>query len=154
VIRDDAGSIRRRLLIDVRSMMLQCGVSARADRKNQPTMSVTFSSDRIEVDYETPATFLHLANKNAEDLLEWVGIESEKLNGEIPVVDLIPLCRRRLWPIPRNVDPGSHAVTYGGPGTGTCRVVDDGRRPQYLPEKTACLLALCFRAGGGVIRWA
>jgi hypothetical protein len=38
------------------------------------------------------------------DLLEWLGLGRPAF-GAVDVRELLPLCRRRLWPIPRNDGP-------------------------------------------------
>jgi hypothetical protein len=46
---------------------------------------------------------LDLPREDALDLLEWLGLGRPEF-GRIAVRELAPLCRRRLWPMPRNVD--------------------------------------------------
>jgi hypothetical protein len=68
-------------------------------------MSVTFSiGSRVAADPGCPDTFLNLANRNAADLLAWLGLPSAELYGSLPGRELAALCRRRLWPEKRNVD--------------------------------------------------
>lgn len=118
-------------------------------------MSVTFWVTGEETDPERRETFVNVANDNAADLLRWLGIpfDAGDLWGEAKASELAALCRRRLWNEPINQDPGVQGSESGGPGTGQVRVVDCGRRPGYLPERAAELLALCVRAGGGRISW-
>jgi hypothetical protein len=44
---------------------------------------------------------LELPRFEALDLLEWLGLGRPEF-GAIAVSELLPLCRRRLWPEPRN----------------------------------------------------
>jgi hypothetical protein len=118
-------------------------------------VSITFSTRRSRIDYDDDAKFINLANRNAIDLLRWIGIEvtgEGDLYGELPATELAARCRRRLWPEARNNDPGLDGSDTKQPGR--ARVIMGGRRPGYLRERTGELLRLCEKAGdGGVIYW-
>jgi hypothetical protein len=45
-----------------------------------------------------------LGRDDALDLLQWLGLERPEF-GAVRRSELAALCRRRLWPIARNVDP-------------------------------------------------
>ena len=47
---------------------------------------------------------LEVGYEDALDLLEWLGLSRPEF-GAIEVRAVLPLCRRRLWPEPRNFDP-------------------------------------------------
>ena len=47
---------------------------------------------------------LELSRDDGLDLLEWIGLGRAEF-GAVEVSVLLPLCRRRLWPEARNVDP-------------------------------------------------
>lgn len=46
---------------------------------------------------------LVLPRDSALDLLEWLGLGRPEF-GALSGRELAPLCRRRLWPLPRNLD--------------------------------------------------
>ncbi len=48
-------------------------------------------------------TLVEMPREDALDLLEWLGLERPEF-GAIEARALAPLCRRRLWPMPRNLD--------------------------------------------------
>ncbi len=111
-------------------------------------MSVTFSLGfRVAADLDRPETFLNLANRNAADLLAWLGLPSEELCGSLPGRELAALCRRRLWPEVRNVDAEVPEERIG-------RSVFLGRPAGYLQRRTEELLRLAELAGEGVVSWA
>ena len=78
---------------------------------------------------------LVLPREDGLDLLAWLGLDRPEF-GAIGVGDLAARCRRRLWPMARNVDPASPL-----------------RRAGTLRSLTARLLALCDArpALGGVV---
>jgi hypothetical protein len=45
-----------------------------------------------------------LGRDDALDLLQWLGLERPEF-GAVRRSELAALCRRRLWPMPRNIDP-------------------------------------------------
>jgi hypothetical protein len=45
-----------------------------------------------------------LGRDDALDLLHWLGLDRPEF-GAVRRSELAALCRRRLWPMPRNVDP-------------------------------------------------
>jgi hypothetical protein len=59
---------------------------------------------RFAVRGSVGAVHLELSREDGLDLLEWLGLGRPEF-GAIDVRELLPLCRRRLWPEPRNVDP-------------------------------------------------
>jgi hypothetical protein len=106
-------------------------------------------------DVENPSSYLNVNNRNAADLLRWLDLPftEEDIYGEISATELAAKCRRRLWPEPRNDDPGLDGSDTKRPGK--CRIVECGRDPGYLKGRTEVLLKLCEKAGpGGVICWA
>ncbi len=108
-------------------------------------MSVTFwiaGAARSEREQSS----LNLNNRNAADLLTWLGLAADELWGEIAARDLAARCRRRLWPEPRNSDLAVDAIEEG-------RLVICGRPAGYLHERTRQLLQLAELAGDGVIAY-
>lgn len=60
-----------------------------------------------------PTPFLEVRRRDALDLLAWLGLDRPEF-GAIEARELLPLCRRRLWLVDRNVDaavPGRAAGT-------------------------------------------
>jgi hypothetical protein len=55
---------------------------------------------------------LELRRADALDLLDWLGLGRPEF-GAMEIRDLLPLCRRRLWPIPRNLDPSTPTRASG-----------------------------------------
>ena len=109
-------------------------------------MSVTFEAENL------PGHSLNLANSNARSFLVWLGLpESDDLCGDASVLDVAALCRRRLWPEPRNADPGIPASESGG--VTTCRVIHAGRAPGYHNDRARTLLLICEGAKTGNLRW-
>ena len=51
-----------------------------------------------------PGVLLDLPRQEGLDLLEWLGLDRPEF-GRVAIRAIAPLCRRRLWPIARNVDP-------------------------------------------------
>ena len=102
---------------------------------------------------EPPAhMFLQLANVNAMDFLRWIGLEHEKLYGQIAARHLAALLRRRLWPARRGQDDdGFPAFHIQEPGQVT--VICAGRPAGRLAEYAVRLLALAEFAGDGVVTW-
>jgi hypothetical protein len=111
-------------------------------------MSVTFSiGRRVEADLERLERWMNLSNRNAADLLAWLGLPTDDLYGSIAARELAARCRRRLWNEARNVDrelPETHAH---------CCVVL-GRPAGYLRTRTEELLGLAELASDDVISWA
>jgi hypothetical protein len=97
--------------------------------------------------------YVNLANANARDFLDWIGIDSERLYGEMPARQLAPLLRRRLWPANRERGdegrPGRIERILGG-----TTLIDCGRPVGRLAEYAERLLALAEYAGDGVIVWS
>lgn len=129
-------------------------------------MTVTFSVHGEHSDVEQPDSYVNVSNTRARELLDWLGFSAEArdpaLCGTLPSGELAARCRRRLWPIARNQDPGT-ATTIEGPIARLQEIGADaenashegptvvicGRPEGYLPVRTAQLLALCERAGAG-----
>jgi hypothetical protein len=107
-------------------------------------MSVTFSINHRRTDDDEH--WMDLANVNAARLLEWLGILVDHLVGEMPAREVAALCRRRLWPEPRNFDPATPDEVSG-------RMYCFGRPAGYLRQRTAELLELAELAGDGLISW-
>lgn len=85
-------------------------------------------------------TNLNMANSNAADLLQWIGLNASLWSGEkVKASAIAPLCRRRLWDVKRNYD---EAI----PGGGDDRVIYCGREAGYLRRRTAELLKVCEMA--------
>jgi hypothetical protein len=100
---------------------------------------------------------MNLSNSNAADLCEWLGAPFEEYSGELPATELAALCRRRLWPEPRNQGVEVPARVESVPGRAT--IVTCAREADYLPRRTRQLLDLCERSiqrfGAGVLMaWA
>lgn len=89
-------------------------------------MSVTFSIG-VRVTDDEPS--LNLANRNAADLLAWLGLPTDDLFGQMPARELAARCRRRLWPEPRNFDEALPAQDEGW-------CVTFGRTAGYLRGRT------------------
>jgi len=136
-------------------------------------MSVTFMMEGYRCDCENPfecascsKLTMNLCNENAGDLLDWLGITSGLWEAEpFNAVTLAALCRRRLWPEPRNQDPGREPMINGqrlefrpdpnAEAVTKARLVDCGRRPGYLNRATARLLVIAEAAirEGRKITW-
>lgn len=56
------------------------------------------------------AAALVLSRREGLDLLDWLGLGRPEF-GAIDPSELMPRCRRRLWPIPRNEQPELRART-------------------------------------------
>ena len=97
---------------------------------------------------------LNLANVNAVDLVLWLGYSRAEVDREpgylrLNARDVAARCRRRLWPERRNFDAGRDTSVDHARGCAT--VIDCGRRPGYLREKTEQLLAIAAAAGDGFV---
>jgi hypothetical protein len=90
-------------------------------------------------------TEINMANDNAYDLMIWIGL-AVGYCGSIPARELAVKCRRRLWDEARNHDAPIEGYSDG-------RIHFAGRRPGYLRERTAQVLALCEKAGERIIYW-
>lgn len=92
---------------------------------------------------ECDKQFINMSNVNACDVLRALGIDTSECYGEMPARKLAKLCRANL----NIVDPGQEGYEEG-------RVINCARRPGYLNERIAQILALCERAGDlGKIAW-
>lgn len=90
---------------------------------------------------------MNLNNRNAADLLAWLGLDTGDLYGSAPARDIAARCRRRLWDVPRNHDSELPERQLSE------RAIESGRAPGYLREKTEMLLKLAESAGDGEIQW-
>jgi hypothetical protein len=77
----------------------------------------------------SPEPRLLVPRAEALDLLDWLGLGRPEF-GAIDARELAPRCRRRLWPLPRNLDPAKA-----------------GRPRGTLRQRTAQLLAVAEEAG-------
>ena len=110
-------------------------------------MSVSFFIKGRSDDEEN---YLNMSNSNAASLLEFVGYFelAYDLQGEVKAKELNLRCQMALNR--RDADPGLQPMT--DLTTGGAHLINCGRRPGYLREKTDALLALCREAGDlGVI---
>jgi hypothetical protein len=99
----------------------------------------------LEYSEKRPETFVELDEENSNDLLHWLGMEPDNF-GCVEASDLAARCRRRLWPMARNVDPeiAPHSERSGG---SAIRLMVGGRPEGYLHARTEELLKLAERAG-------
>ena len=97
--------------------------------------------------------FVQLANANAREFLDWLGLHDADLWGEMPADQLAPLLRRRLWPANRHrgdaaregyIERASHGLT----------VIYCGRPAGRFAEYAERLLALVEHARDGIIVWS
>lgn len=102
---------------------------------------------------EVCANEINLANSNAWEFLTWLDIPVDYC-GAVEARDLAAKCRRRLWDEERNHDPAISGEESGGPGTGQCRSIICGRRPDYLRSTTERMLKLAEQAGDNFVSWA
>jgi hypothetical protein len=85
---------------------------------------------------------LDLPRQEGLDLLEWLGLDRPEF-GRIAVRAIAPLCRRRLWPIARNVDTARVVASAGGRS--------EPRPAGTLRASTERLLAALGDADGAVV---
>ena len=120
-------------------------------------MSISFylgyQRDANTLDWRKGVEPINLSNRNAADLLRFIGQDASEPCGEVTVAELEPALRRLMFA--RVDENGAHAVnadsaldgeSSGGPGTGLCRMIDFGRDAGYLLERTRDLLELCQQA--------
>jgi hypothetical protein len=91
--------------------------------------------------------FVNVANANARDFLDWIGLAHEPLWGEIDARELAALLRRRLWPEIRTRDDAGRAPLVEH------RMINFGREPGRLASYAERLLLLAECAGEGTITW-
>jgi hypothetical protein len=98
----------------------------------------------LEYNTSRPETFVQLGEDDCNDLLKWLGLEPSDF-GCVGASDLAARCRRRLWPMARNNDPGlpERSERCGG---GAVRLMLPAREPGYLRARTEELLKLAERA--------
>ena len=114
-------------------------------------MSVTFGVARVNgVRSTEDLPEINLCNDNASDLLRWLGLPDELLS-EHPARDLAARCRRRMWPIQRNIDPPRKEYADGGDGQAL--LIRAGRREGYLRHQVERLLQVAQVAGEGMVSW-
>lgn len=149
-------------------MSIDFYISHEVDRVfNGETHRVTEMKYRCDCDCftENPCdsctdTTMNLANMNAYDLMDWLGLSKEPC-GTIKARELAALCRRRLWPERRNEDPEitpeEFAERYGTQDSP--RIVFAARDAGYLQNRTEQLLRICMKAIAvrgeeGEVSWA
>ena len=81
-----------------------------ARRRSQNTHRMRFALEGQPVE---AGVLLDLPREDALDLLEWLGLGRPEF-GRIAARELAPQCRRRLWPMPRNVDEACAIAGAGG----------------------------------------
>jgi len=96
-------------------------------------MSMSFWTDNDKEGF-------NLCNRNALDLLLWLGYAPE-WSGNLDPKDLEARCRRKLWPEAINTDVELPTVEQG-------HVIDCGRPEGYLKLRTEWLLNLATKAVG------
>lgn len=107
----------------------------------------------------TPPNYVNVGHGNVAELLRWLGYEVDAdvaTSGILLPGDLRARCMRRLASTPDNVatDLPRAGLSFGGPGTGHCRVIRGERRAGYLADKARELLALAERAGDRVVEYS
>lgn len=63
---------------------------------------------------------IFVVTSTCAEVLEWVGLGRAEF-GAVEVSVLLPLCRRRLWPEARNVDPARPGANGQTRAAGTLR---------------------------------
>lgn len=93
-------------------------------------MSVTFHIVGHRADWDDPTTCLNLNNRNAHDLLAWLGLPTEDLWGEIPAKELAAAAAavcgtsRATTTLPLSSSSTRTVATASGAGTlATCDAV-------------------------------
>jgi hypothetical protein len=114
-------------------------------------MSVTFSIQGQQPDYERRDNYLNVSNANACDLLRWLGVDFDDtdLCGQISAPMLARRCRERLRLIADNIDPA--IPPRERVGDNGARFVYCGRSEGYLHDRCEELLVLAEAAGDGHI---
>ena len=111
-------------------------------------MSVTFCiGPRVATDLERPERWINLSNRNAADLLAWLGLPAEEIYGSIAAGELAARFRRRLWDEAWNIDPEL-------PKAHAHRCVVFGRPAGNLRGRMEELVRLAELADDDVISWA
>ena len=87
--------------------------------------------------------FLALSRDDGLDLLEWIGLGRAEF-GAVEVSVLLPLCRRRMWPVARNVDPARR----GGDGLARAAGAALKRLTSELAAAIARMPETLVRRGG------
>lgn len=107
--------------------------------------------DKVECESCDVTAEINLSNANARDLMSWLDLPRDDC-GEMKASELAARCRRRLWPEDRNDDEGREGFVDASPGRAT--LIDCGRSPGYLRQRTEQLLRVCERAGEAFVVWA
>lgn len=98
-----------------------------------------------DLDSDSKGRSIYLSERNAVDLLSWLSFARETW-GAIPAREVAARCRRRMWPLPRNVDAAIQERTEVCVG-GAVKLVQLGREEGYLRKRTEELLYLAEQAG-------
>ena len=103
-----------------------------------------------DLDYseERPDTYVQMSPEDCEDFLRWLGYPATDF-GFLEARDCAARCRRRLWPISRNMDPAIPSKTQRIGGR--LLILANARPAGYLQARTKELLHLAERAGDGKI---
>lgn len=99
----------------------------------------------LEYAMDKPETFVSLSEVDALDLLQWLGFPAEDF-GVVDAPDLAARCRRRQWPLARNIDPALPARNMRAVNSNVSYAVP-AREEGYLCAKTSEILRLAERAG-------
>lgn len=99
----------------------------------------------VELSDDKPETYVAVSEANAIDLLEWLWYPGNVF-GCLEAAEVMARCKRRLWPLARNMDPAVPGREEVGRG-GNVRLLVLGREAGFLHSKTEELLKLAERAG-------
>ncbi len=99
----------------------------------------------MEYALDKPETFVQLSEVDALDLLRWLDLPAEDF-GVVEASELAARCRRRQWPIARNVDQAVPARNVRAVNSNVTYAVP-ARKEGYLRAKTNEILRLAERAG-------
>lgn len=94
---------------------------------------------------DKPETFVQLTEVDALDLMRWLDLPAEDF-GVVEANDLAARCRRRQWPLARNIDPAVPARSMRAVNSNLTYSVP-AREEGYLRAKTNEILRLAERAG-------
>ena len=110
-------------------------------------MSVTFYGIANDGDWDrsVPAQFTeaeaNFSNTNARLVAAYLGLDfdSENWCGRWPAADVKARCITARAVGGQLSDDGMPSAASGGPGTGSCRMIDCGLRPGYFADAAAAL---------------